>query len=191
MLTQELSAVNVWNVPENRIEATAAYDINGYNAAILALTASSRAGYLLVAFSSNKVKEGKTVNITTLVVYDEKNEWKQVADAEAAAIVTRLFVSVDGMRVLTNCQSAGEQKKALDLFDMSNFGEGKIKKIASLMPETDTRFCYLTDDGETVCVGLASVDGVTFFRPCGGPRIISEPCDVIQLYTDHDAYMKT
>ena len=69
--------------------------------------------------------------------------------------------------LLGDIRPESEIVKAIELYDVSNIKtKGVIKTIASLKPEKDTRFSHISGDGKAVCIGLANVDGVTFFSPC-------------------------
>ena len=64
-------------------------------------------------------------------------------------------------------QVVREESKALDLWDMSKVNDGKLSLLGRFLPDSDTRFNYLTPDGSSICCGLSGVDELVFLQLCG------------------------
>ena len=135
---------------------------------------SQQEGLIMVSIQGTLRRNEADVQCLALAAYDLRSGAK-LGEIETYANAYTLEFSRDGTRLLTDVRPGGDYSKCLDLFDLSSLrkgGEGgkkrddSLKLVASLKPDTDTRFNFLTADGKTLCVGLAGIEGVTFFDKC-------------------------
>ena len=151
---------------------------------------SQQEGLILVSFQGTKYINEEHVQQSTLAAYDLQSGAKLGEILTYGNAYTMEF-SKDATRFLTDVRPGGDFVKCLDLFDLSalrnnnnNSGAGgcegaqPINLVASLKPETDARFNYLTPDGQTLCVGLAGIDGVTFFEKCKMTSSSNKKCNI-------------
>ena len=134
----------------------------------------------MVSLQGTKYINEEHVQQSSLAAYDLQSGAKLGELLTYGNAYTMEF-SKDATRFMTDVRPGGEFVKCLDLFDLSALRKNddkagqSIQLVASLKPETDARFNYLTGDGQILCVGLAGIDGVTFFEKCPATTSSTSP----------------
>jgi len=131
---------------------------------IRSLTATSQRGIILASVSGNVQVNEDYKELTALYLFDLSTK-KKITELTTYGNANVYQFSRDASLVMTDVKPGGDHIKCLDIFDLTKLKtEGRVELVASLKPETDARFNYLTPDGKMLCLGLAGVSGVIFFE---------------------------
>lgn len=181
--------VNVYKVPDGTLLTKLEYKIgDDMCGSCTSLTISVKMACVIVNYMAPLPVPGSSnyENQNLLVAYGLET-WKKLAETRASGMVSRFNLSADGTRMMTDVRGGGNDRKTITLYDLSKLHSDRvITTVASLLPETDTRFCYVTQDGQSVGVGLAGMDGVVFFRPCGLPEAVSSTSEYTEVVIEYD-----
>eukprot|EP00112_Aurelia_sp_Birch-Aquarium-sp1_P013772 Seg2938.2 transcript_id=Seg2938.2/GoldUCD/mRNA.D3Y31 product="hypothetical protein" protein_id=Seg2938.2/GoldUCD/D3Y31 len=135
------------------------------NTVFYCINSSSKAGYLVAYVICNEPVGKEVETKCRLVVFDLVTQ--DVLTWHGCEVYQSIQISQDGSRMLCISQVVREESKALDLWDMSKVKDGKLSLLGRFLPDSDTRFNYLTFDGSSVCCGLSGVDELVFLQVCG------------------------
>lgn len=188
-VSADMYGVNVYKVPDGTLLTKLEYKIgDDMCGSCTSLTISVKMACVIVNYMAPLPVPGSSnyENQNLLVAYGLET-WEKLAETRASGMVSRFNLSADGTRMMTDVRGGGNDRKTITLYDLSKLHSDRvITTVASLLPETDTRFCYVTQDGQSVGVGLAGMDGVVFFRPCGLPEAVSSTSEYTEVVIEYD-----
>ena len=150
-----------------KLKITLAEDEEIDSVSLMGLSAISQHGGIVLVSMSGQFYKNEEYHMRDLLAAYDLTTGQKIGEKDIYGRPWMFQFSSDYNYVMTDVRPGGDHIKCLDLFDISKLrSEGKIDLIASLKPETDARFNYLAPDGKTLCLGLAGIDGVTFFNVC-------------------------
>lgn len=186
-LTQDLSAVEVYETQSGQLKHTIKLSSNENNYIYVRslMVTNQHEGLIVISTQGTIYRDEEHVLRSALAVFDLRSDGLgKLAETETYGNAFGFDISADGSRVMVDVRPGGGFVKCIDVFDLScvrgsavaeenkddasndEEGKGVLQLVASLKPETDARFNYLTPDGSAVCVGLAGIDGISFFEKC-------------------------